>query len=319
MVVAFRIVKTSLLALLVDSGRFGYQHWGYPQSGALDRLSIEMGNRALGNPPQAAALEVTLIGPQLQAERPLDILITGADLSATVNGALVPLDTPLTVDPGDVIKFGKRQSGCRAYLCVRGGFSDKPTLGSVSPISSVITKDRKDMLYVETVASKWNAPISIAGDALAQWRDYWSEFSVAHFVWGPQSAWFDGLSRKTFTSQAYTVTPQSSRVAVTLEGPILTSDRSLECLSDPSPLGAIQVPPSGRPLVLLNDRGTTGGYAKIGTVVSYDCYALAQIIPGKDLRFTPVETDSAPIDRRIRDILSLWQQFESLTGTGDPK
>lgn len=284
----FQIQRTSPLTLVVDAGRYGFLHLGIPTSGAVDRLSLELGNLGLGNFAGAPGLEITMIGPVLEALAGADILITGADLSPTRNGAAVPLDTVLHVEPGDRLAFGRPARGCRAYLLVAGGLQAPLLMGSASPLSSVMPGQTVAGVLQGTDDPRAE-PNPEALRALALWRDYWSSRGPVRFVWGPQADRFGEEAKRTFLRSTYRVTPNSNRVGLTLEGPRLEALGSLECLSDPSPLGAIQVPPAGVPLILLNDRGSVGGYAKIGTVSSYDCWRLGQAAPGAGITFAPVD------------------------------
>jgi antagonist of KipI len=283
----------------------------------MDRLSLELGKLALGNVADAPGLEITMIGPVLDALADADILISGADLSPSLNGSPVPVDTVLHVEAGDRLAFGKPVRGCRAYVLVAGGVSGPLQMGSVSPISSVLPN--------QTVTGDLYGPAGARAEinsrglrALALWRGYWSSDGPVHFVWGPQSERFAENAKLTFLRSPYRVTPNSNRVGLTLEGPRLEALESLECLSDPSPLGAIQVPPEGVPLILLIDRGSVGGYAKIGTVVSYDCWRLGQVAPGASVTFESVDPEAGlPEQGALREAIRTRIELGKAAGYGN--
>ncbi|ADU51445.1 urea amidolyase related protein [Thermaerobacter marianensis DSM 12885] len=291
------IIRPGLYTTIQDLGRTGLQHLGVPVQGAADVAALILGNRLVGNEPGAAALEVTLIGPIIRFHATTAIAVTGADLGATLNGRLLPTGQVALVEPGDVLAFRGGPRGCRATLCVAGGIAVEPVAGS---------RSTDPLGRLGGLPERPGTPLR-AGDrlplgepaadprALVGRRVRWTfvpEPFVARVVPGPQAGFFPPEAWKVFCSGEYTVTPASDRMGLRLEGPPVPRPAG-EVLSEGQPLGAIQIPPSGQPIVLLAGRATVGGYPKLGVVVTPDTCLLAQARPGDRIRFRPMDGDQA--------------------------
>ncbi|GIM45511.1 urea carboxylase [Collibacillus ludicampi] len=280
-----------------DLGRYGHQKSGIPVAGALDRFALETANWLVGNPPGAACLEVTLIGPEIVLDQDTVISITGADLSATLDGRPISLWTSHDVSAGSVLQFGKPVRGVRAYLAVAGGIDVSIVMGSRSTyLKGHIGGFQGRALQTGDILPIGEPAVTFAPRRLSKTPDYIAshgEETVVRVVLGPQEDHFTQAAIATFLSSTYRITPQSDRMGYRLEGPPLAHRGRAEIISDAIPEGAIQVPANGQPIILLADRQTTGGYPKIATVISADLPKLAQSAPGAIVRFVAVTVEEA--------------------------
>ncbi len=278
-----------VLSLVQDTGRFGYQRFGVSVSGAMDQEALMIGNMLVGDEHSAAGIEITLGGAEFEVSTETLVAITGADLSATLDGTPLPVYESFIAPAGSVIRFSGPGSGIRAYLLVRGGFDTPPALNSrathiASGLGGLTGKPLQpgDELPIglanemSTIGSK--IPSSI--------RRHYSPEVAIRVVPGPQESSFSAAGVETFYSSEYSVTDTSDRQGLRLEGPeIESSGDGYDIISDGVTAGAIQVPADGRPIILMADRQTIGGYAKIGVVATVDLPLLAQAGPGSTVRF----------------------------------
>ncbi len=323
---ALEVLDGGLLTTVQDLGRRGYERYGVPVAGAMDPFALRAANFLVGNPvgasaptvwrrvpprdaagrclPDAAALEITLIGPTLRATDKCLIAVTGADLSLRVNGIELPPWMAIFVRKGWTIEFGKRKTGCRAYLAVAGGVNVTPVLGSRSTYLSggfggfegrAIYQG--DLLPVGKVSFH---PLSLAGRSFpANLIPDYSDTPEIHVVLGPQDDYFADEGMATFLSSEYSVDPTSDRMGYRLKGPAISHKGATGIISDGIPLGAVQVPPDRQPIVMMADRQTIGGYPKIATVIGVDIPLLAQCLPGQStVRFKAVGIDDAQLRYR---------------------
>lgn len=283
------VLRPGMLTTVQDRGRWGWQHVGIPPGGPMDPWSFRLANLLVGNDEWAAALEITLIGPQLRAERDLVVALTGADLTASV-----PLLSPVHVAQGTVLRFGSRQALTRAYLAVRGGLETPPVLGSRATTLSArlpglagSALKTGDVLPVGAIDRPF-ADIN-TGVAGPERRDE----AIVRFMWGPDRDRFSERTATAFLEGRFSLSNDSNRMGYRLEGAVLEIREGGQVLSEASPIGSIQVPPSGRPILLMADRQTTGGYARIGTVITADLAIAGQLGPGDTVRFEPCDRDEA--------------------------
>src|SRR5919197_199669 len=269
-----------MLTTVQDSGRWGYQGVGVPVAGPMDWYSHALANRLVGNTPKAAALEVTLIGPELIVEGQVVCALAGAVFAVTVDGSAVPMHQPFTAPSGSRLRIGTRRSGARATLAARGGFDVPPTFGSRAThlVSRMGPFDGRalragDRLPIGAADAQ---SIGDAGIPLEMPRGgaRLRVVPAAHRDRFTNDAW------RTLTSARFVVTPQSNRMGYRLEGPALSHVRGADILSEAMPIGAIQVPSSGQPILLMADRQTTGGYATIANVITADLPVAGQLAPG---------------------------------------
>lgn len=276
-----------------DLGRHGYLSAGIPPSGPMDRDAFVIANRLVGNDDNAAALECAFLGPKLECRTDAWIAVTGAEVDLRINGKLQAPWTALRIRSGDLIQIGPARNGCWTYLAVGGGINMPAVLGSRSTyarggLGGMEGRALKagDLLPVKTILPKQDA---LEGrQILSQYRPSFPAEVEVRVILGPQDDYFtpDGLS--TFLSGAYEVTYKIDRMGYRLDGPSITHRAGPDIISDGMPAGGIQVPGNGQPMILLVDRQSTGGYAKIATVISVDIGLVAQTQPGRRIHFRAV-------------------------------
>lgn len=315
---AFGVLQPGLWTTVQDLGRYGYQQFGVPGSGALDAFALEAANRLVGNEPDAAGLEVTLIGPRLRALSPCVVAVTGADLSLHVNGRSAPLWEVLRLQAGDELGFGAPRRGCRAYISVAGGIAVESVLGSRSTyvrggIGGVDGRPLRagDVLGMYSLADDRRERL---GMYLPRELRRLGTPQPVRVILGPQDDAFSPLAVERLLGAAYYVTSRSDRMGYRLQGPRLPRRGQVEQVSDGIAPGSIQVPADGQPIVLLADRQTTGGYPKIATVISADLDFLAHAWAGDRVTFRQVRVEEAHSLRRRRrallDMVAKWTKTE---------
>ncbi|MGD7789398.1 biotin-dependent carboxyltransferase family protein [Propionibacteriaceae bacterium Y1700] len=269
-------------SLIEDLGRPGHAAIGVSPSGAADRAAVRLANRLVGNLEQAAVIESLLGGLEIRIDgsRPVWVAVTGATTSIDVNGRGEGSHCSLVLHPGDVLRIGAPRRGLRTYLGVRGGIEVDPVLGSAAtdllsglgPTAlqagqelrlGATSRDLPDTDFVPV-----RPPAGVLGLRL-----------------GPRDDWFTDEALLRLGQVGWIITPQSNRVATRLEGPELTRRRTGELPSEAMIRGAVQVPPSGQPLIFGADHPVTGGYPVIGVVDPDGCDQLAQLRPGEVIRF----------------------------------
>jgi biotin-dependent carboxylase-like uncharacterized protein len=277
-----RVHKPGPLTTVQDLGRPGLAHLGVPTAGAADRRAFALANRLVGNRPEAAALEITLAGPELELEAGGWIALTGGRVAAALDGRPVPMDMAVRADPGQVLRVGSVTSGLRAYVAVRGGIDVAPVLGSRST-------DTLAPVGPPRLEEGTRLPVGdqIAGDPYRQVAPTppVDPEPVLGTVRGPRDDVFTGDAVATLIGAAWTVTSDSDRTGVRLDGPVLERRRKVELASEGMVEGALQVPPDGHPILFLTNHPTTGGYPVIAVVVGRDLPLAAQARPGTRLRF----------------------------------
>jgi antagonist of KipI len=297
---ALTVIRPGMLTTIQDLGRWGHQASGVPVAGPMDEYSHELANRLVGNSPSAAALEITLLGPELRSEAVLQCVVAGASFGLTVDGAAAPMHQPFTMPAGAVLRFGTRIAGARATLAVRGGIDVEPVLGSratslisrIGPFGGRALK-AGDRLPIGAPMSSSTAP---ADATLALTMPVGG--AVVRIMPGPQREMFTAAAFHTLLSSRYVVTPSSNRMGYRLEGPPLRHVDRSDILSDATPYGTLQVPASGQPILLMADRQTTGGYPKIATVITADLPLAGQLAPGDWIAFRECTRDEAIEARR---------------------
>ncbi|KRE40690.1 biotin-dependent carboxyltransferase family protein [Paenibacillus sp. Soil724D2] len=291
----FEVIKPGLLSTLQDEGRYGQRKYGVITSGPMDLFAHRAANILVGNDWGAAALEMTLLGPSMVAQKDMLLSLCGADMEADVDGIPVPLWRSFLMRKGDQLNVHYTVKGCRAYLAVYGGFAVKPVMDSRStylragigghqgralqagdelPVRKVVVGD---YLHHPGAVSSFIRP------------DY-EENPVIRVIQGREAAFFTDASRRSFLAQSYIVTAQSDRMGYRLEGKKLELSDGVpsEMISEAVVQGTIQVPPSGQPILLMADCQTTGGYPRIAHVITADLPLVAQVKPGGKLRFREV-------------------------------
>jgi antagonist of KipI len=294
-----RVGEPGLFTTIQDLGRLNAIAGGVPPGGAMDRFAHRAANALVGNDHHEATLECTISGPTLTAEQPCLLAITGADFDPRVNGAPAPMWTGMLLARGDRLSFGGRRSGARAYIAVAGGFDGERWLGSRS---TSIMAGRGGMGGralvagdVLTTAGERLGP-SVAGRHLrADQRPEYGDQTLAVLA-GPHLRRLGPESRKSMFSSPFSVRPDSDRMGYRLEGPGLKTSGE-ELLSFGLVAGAVQVPHSGQPIMLMADHQTAGGYPVVATVISASLPIAAQLVPGAELRFVEVTARQAGVRR----------------------
>lgn len=272
------VVRPGFTTTVQDRGRPGHAALGVGRSGAADRGSFELANRLVGNPPDAAALEVTLGGLVLRASALTTVAVTGAPCPVSPGGQ----NAPITLWPGDELVLGTASAGLRCYVAVRGGIDVAPVLGSRS--TDTLGKLGPPPLAAGMLLPVGPAPRTFPVVDLAP-RASLPEAPVLRVTPGPRRDWF--TSPDELLSTVYTVSPDSDRVGIRLTGPPLSRARHDELPSEACVPGSLQVPPSGRPILFHADHPTTGGYPVIAVVEEADLDVAAQLRPGQTVRFRP--------------------------------
>lgn len=298
------VIKPGMLSSFQDAGRHGHQPLGISVVGAMDQRAHRLANILVGNDAQTASLEITLTGPTLKFKEPCCIALSGADLSATLNGQTVALNRPLIVRPQDELAFGARKHGTRCYLAVHGGFALTPVLGSTSTylrshfggwhgralqkgdeiaLARPLKNKSLEAVAMELWAIKIYLPAAIADSSRqrirliksALWNDFTPESCVA------------------LLTETFRVSPDSERMGYRLTGTPLLMSKPRQLLSEATTFGTIQVPAGGQPIILMADRQTTGGYPKMAYVATVDLPLLAQRAPGDALKFEAITLERA--------------------------
>ena len=289
-----QVLEPGPLSTVQDAGRFGQLRFGIPPSGAIDRFAFVVANRLVGNREDAAVLECTLVGPTLVFESACTVAVTGAEMPVRRNGAEASRWATLRVQPGDVLKLGTARAGLRAYIAVSGGIDVPPVLGS----RSTYLRGKLGGLSGRALQKADRLGV-LPGAEVRAWRlalralpTYPAEVSV-RVVLGPQHERFTAEGIEQFLLGTYVMLPQSDRMGARLSGPRIGHARGHDIVSDGIALGAVQVPGDGQPIVLLNDRQSTGGYTKAATVCSFDIGRVGQLRPGQRLHFEAVTIGEA--------------------------
>lgn len=290
-----------------DAGRFGAQRYGLVPSGAMDRVSLAIANCLVGNAVFDAAIEVGPLGVAFTARRgDIRLALAGATRNAAVADQSLSLNRTLVLHDGETLTLGPARSGVFSYLAIEGGIAGEPVFGSLSVTAR------------SGLGSPFPRPLQ-AGDLLtvgsAQLTAYERGLNLGplsggpiRVVLGPQNDEF-GTAPKLFLGSDWTVSVTSDRMGYRLEGPRLTHEHGHNIVSDGTVDGSIQVPGNGQPIVLMKDRGTTGGYPKIATVITADLGRMAQLQPGQTVRFQSVSIAAAQAEAH-----ALHRFLQSLPG-----
>jgi antagonist of KipI len=308
---SIKVISPGFLTTVQDTGRFGYAHIGVSASGAADLISLRLANLLVGNPTQSAGLEMTLVGGTFEFESPCSVALAGADFGATLDGHEVPMWCSTYVTAGQILQCGPTKRGARCYLCVRGGIDVPLVLGSTST-------------HVGTSLGGLNGRALKAGDVLSlkapQEKASGEPQRIKQHVLdsiglretirvtdGPQMDLFSDEERSLFTSSQYQVTEEADRMGLRLSGPPLKQHGNHDIITEGVPLGAIQVPRDGEPIILFVEHQTTGGYPKIAAVISADLHTVGQLRPRDTVTFEFVSVEQA---------VTLLAQLEVLITTG---
>lgn len=303
-----RVLTPGLLTTVQDEGRRGYQRFGVPVAGVFDTYAAAVANWLVGNAASAAVLEATFLGPTLQTQVPLQAAITGGTVQATLDGEPVPLWQSFAWQPEQELAVGSVAQGARVYLAVSGGWQVPLVMGSRSTYVRAALGGQQG----RQLTSGDELPVQPAVDFRQRRlpRAFWpplSQTKTLRFVPGPQTDHFPADAVQLLQENVYEVDPASDRMGIRLRGAEIAPLQP-DIISDAIAYGSIQIPRSGQPIVMGPDRQTTGGYPKIGTVVSVDMCQLAQARPGDTVRWQAVSVEAAQkIVRRTQQQLQIVQ------------
>ncbi len=291
-----RVLKAGMLTTVQDLGRTGYQSQGFSVAGAMDVRSFKIANLLLDNPENEAVLEFTLIGPTLQFTSETIIAITGGDFSPTLNGEPVPSYEAVYVNRGDILKFGSARTGSRGYIAFSSYLDIPVVMGSrctnlKSRIGGFKGRKLKDEDYIGFRIKRRYLPYFLSRKLKPD--DFSAESETLRVVLGPQDDRFSRQGIETFLTEEYTVTSDFDRMGCRLEGPFIAPKDRTDMISDGIAYGSVQVPSHGKPIVLLSDRQTTGGYPKLATVASVDIPKLVQRKTDHRIHFTAISVEEA--------------------------
>lgn len=311
-----RVVKPGFFTTVQDRGRFGYAHLGISPAGAADALSLRIANLLLGNDENAPALEMTLVGATLEFEESAMVAISGANCDCRVGHKWLHGQTATHIPAGAVLHCGSTTDGARSYLAVRGGFEVPLVMGS----ASTDVRGRfggfegrrlqgGDVLQVRRAAT---AQVCLLHDGVLEAVCPSGPLRVTR---GAQHDWFSPETYAKLLASTYRVSEQSDRAGLRLQGERVSPRETSQLLTDGIPLGAIQVPQDGQPIVLFVDQQTTGGYPKIANVIAADMHRIGQLRPRDQVRFGEVSIAEAVEALRQQE---LWLKRIFATGSVDP-
>jgi antagonist of KipI len=297
---AIVVIKAGMLTTIQDEGRWGLQSRGVPVAGPMDPVSHRLANALVGNPRAAATLEVTLVGPELEFDDERIVAVTGAAFDLWLDGKSAPHNAAFTAAAGSRLRFGERRLGARAYLAIAGGVDVAPTLGSRAThlISAMGGLDGRPLRAGDRLPLGVSRGLPAAAGQRAPVVPLPDRHARIRVRPGPQAEYFSPDALDVLQSGPYVIAQNSDRMGFRLEGPRLTHARGADIISDATPLGVLQVPASGQPILLMADRQTAGGYPKIATVIAADIAIAGQLGPSDTIVFavcTPREAFTALI------------------------
>ena len=292
------ILNAGILSTIQDGGRLGYQGSGFQTSGCMDMRAYHDANALVNNPLSAPVIEMLFMGITVKFNVHTYIAITGATADISINGKEAHMYVTYEVKAGDILEIGAAKRGRYIYLAIAKGINIPKVMGSYSTnlkckiggyqgralmMGDIIEVTAYNEFFPNLYRKEMPSPSYMSDDGEA----------CIHVIAGPQDTYFTDKGKRTFTENSYTVTDESDRMGYRLNGPEIEYKDTVDILSDGIVFGSIQVPASGKPMILMADRQTTGGYAKIATVISSDLPKLAQLMPGKKVHFIFVTLEDA--------------------------
>ncbi len=291
-----KVKEPGLLTTVQDLGRYGYQRFGIPPSGAMDPYSSKLANIMVDNELNCAVLEITGHGPTLEAIEPVEIGFAGGEFELKVNDEEVSMWESILLDEGDLLRIGNSKTGFRGYLSVSGGIKSAKTLkskstymkGKIGGLNGQGNKIEKD----DTIEPEKN-PDNFSKRKIPKKYRPNIQTKEIRVILGPQKNKFSEKGIKTLLNSEYKISKDSDRMGYRLEGPKIQHKKEADIITDAIPNGAIQVPGNGKPIVLLNDRQTTGGYTKIANIITVDLPKITQRKPGEKIKFKEIDLRKA--------------------------
>ena len=292
---SIKIIDKGMLTTIQDLGRFGYQRYGVTPSGVMDEYSAKMANILVGNELEAPVIETTFKGAAIEFSGDSSIAITGGDNIILLNDIEVPMWESIRIKNGDIVKMNFCKSGVRNYISIHGGFDIPKVLGSYSTnIKSKLGGFEGRALENDDVIPLKNIPSSFIHKTLSnQDIPKFSGSETIGVILGPQDDEFTEEGHKTFFNSEYEVSKEGDRMGIRFLGEKVDHINGADIISDGISFGAIQIPGNGQPIIMMADRQTTGGYTKIGNVITADLYKVAQLPPGSKVKFQQFEEQEA--------------------------
>ncbi|MGU7364740.1 5-oxoprolinase subunit C family protein [Bacillus cereus] len=303
------VLHAGMFTTVQDLGRSYYQQFGVPVGGAMDKNALRLINMLVGNEENEAGLEMTILGPKLLIKKTTLLAIGGVDMEPLLNGERIPLWRPILAEEDSMLCFGKVKSGCRAYVTFAGGIHIERTMGSkstyiraaiggiegrmlkkgdcfqIGTYSEMANRFIQDLQKDERIKTKW----VISNSVLPKYKKHPKFRVITDFEYDQ----FTEESRKAFFTKEYKVSNYADRMGYRVEGEVLNRIEEKEILSSPVTFGTIQVPNGGQPIILMADRQTTGGYPRMGNIISVDLPLLAQLKPGDYVSFEKITLEEA--------------------------
>lgn len=290
-----RVLDPGAYTSVQDGGRIGFREFGVPPTGCLDRFAHRVANMLVGNPDEAAVLEMTLMGGGFQILQEADMAVTGADMPISVSNRSIPPWTKFRVRPGDQLNIGMARSGCRAYLAITGGVDVPEVMNSLSCYAGAGIGGYKGRALKrgDLISTKPSEVLDDTRSVPLDWIPPYHSKITLRAISGPQDEFFTD-SMAGFFEATYVVSSQADRKGYRLEGPPVSIQPGMpkSIISEPCLAGCVQVPEDGQPIILLGEQ-TVGGYAKIATVISPDLDLVAQAMPGDTIRFQAIDIETA--------------------------
>jgi len=300
-------VRAGFLTSVQDLGRTGFREFGVSLGGALDAHALRVANLLAGNDESAAGLEITFGGLRLRFADDRIVVWGGGNFDARISSTSSPAGHPVLVRVGEEFSIGSPSGGCRAWLAISGGIDVPVVLGSRSGdlragfggVRGRPVRDGEEFPLGENPSSAKLLIEKLRTEKIARWKPPhdWSSPArrepLLRFVRGSESGRFNDVSFQRFTGETFSVSPDSDRMGIRLDGPRLEQRQDVDLLSEAVAPGTVQVPPNGKPILLLNDCQTIGGYPKIAHVITVDLPITAQLCPGDRVRFSKVSIRDA--------------------------
>ena len=323
------VLHAGMFTTVQDLGRSHYQQYGVPVGGAMDQSALRMINMLVGNEENEAGLEMTIMGPKMLIKKTTLLAIGGADMEPLLNGERIPLWCPILAEEGSMLCFGKVKSGCRTYVTFAGGIHIDRTMGSKSTYiraaiggiegrmlkkgdyfqlgthSEMANRFIQDLQKDERMKTKW----AISSSVRPKYKKHPKLRVITDFEYDQ----FTEESIQAFFTKEYKVSNYADRMGYRVEGEVLNRMEEKEILSSPVTFGTIQFPNGGQPIILMEDRQTTGGYPRMGNIISVDLPLLAQLKPGDYVSFEKIKLEEAEqlyIEKEIN--MNLLKKFIAL-------
>lgn len=288
------IYKPGLLTMIQDEGRYGYQHYGIPSSGYMDNLAGRIANLLVDKDPSSPLIEMNLVGPELKVTGDIYIAITGADMQASIDEVKIPMYETVHIKDQSSIKFRNSKDGARTYLAIAGELEVIRWLNSSSAYSNIKIPSLKESVLSKGMKVSINNSTSVAKKLCPQSFRLNNQInSKIRIVKGPEFDWFSSDQIDFFSSTEFTVEQKSNRMAINLEEALPISQTKEELISSGTIAGTIQISNNGKPIILMRECGTTGGYPRVAKIIQSDLNIIAQLRAGQKIKFEFISYDHA--------------------------